>query len=840
MVLISNSLNLGSALNALSTSPDGTLVCAGGREVLKIISIDQKSGILSEHMNLRIGKANLNYSVVDLKWHPVEAMKHLIATAPTTGAVVLWNLHKKHSKLDKVFQEHQRTVNKVVWKPSEMDTLLSGSQDNTVKMWDIRQPTSAFTFNCSSEVRDVQFSPHYTNFFAAALDSGSIFIWDIRKPEQPLKAFNGAHNGMVLGIDWHHTNKSLLASAGGRDRLVKVWDMNQMSKPTHVIQNIAVLSHVLWRPEYASQLTTSAHTVDTSVHIWDLDNPYFPLHSFKHHKDIVTGIHWLHGSPDYLLSCSKDFTLALQHVSNSMFPKKYMNVNTLSWSVNNDLMYYNEKMDRTDPVYPMNTNPFQLSSMLHKKTPRASQAKVQTDGRVRFVEWKQCLQREQQLNEKWEDDTLEAMNSCDVDTVKYFAQHYNLFDGTLEEKCSHNAKVAAHKNKASIQKVWEMLPLLLMTSLEDKTGIVVENTPLSILKTSASLDFENEFGEEKMNQSFDSENETTSNKVYDSSSVKPFGLDEQQSQGEQQSLSEEDELLDEEFEESSEEKQTDLLTRFADAGFLSTAPTYETDFNPFNSLKTLDSMALFGMEEKNVVEEDGDDEPNTVNNVHNLSVNTNQITSPIMKSPNPTMNSISSPQPLQQQQSQKVIQAPQFKMTKKALQEQEQPMPPFCNIIQDVLDYYNDIGDIQTCVAIAAALQDRIHFDSTRLMRWYFGYVDLLRRLKLFVYATEVIKYAPHKLVNQMNQSMTLVKTACGTCGALMEGLSTHCTNEKCQNKRKTTCVMCHLPLRGAMLWCQKCGYGGHLHHMVDYLQKHNRCPHCNVTLRKFQAMHDG
>lgn len=102
---------------------------------MKIVSIDQQTGILNEHTNLRIGKANLNYSVVDLKWHPVEAMKHLIATAPTTGAVVLWNLHKKHSKLDKVFQEHQRTVNKVVWKPSEMDTLLSGSQDGTVKMW---------------------------------------------------------------------------------------------------------------------------------------------------------------------------------------------------------------------------------------------------------------------------------------------------------------------------------------------------------------------------------------------------------------------------------------------------------------------------------------------------------------------------------------------------------------------------------------------------------------------------------------------------------------------------------------------------------------------------------
>ena len=41
--------------------------------------------------NLRTGKMNLNYSSNDVVWHPMPAFRHLIATAATNGAVVVWN-----------------------------------------------------------------------------------------------------------------------------------------------------------------------------------------------------------------------------------------------------------------------------------------------------------------------------------------------------------------------------------------------------------------------------------------------------------------------------------------------------------------------------------------------------------------------------------------------------------------------------------------------------------------------------------------------------------------------------------------------------------------------------
>ncbi len=60
----------GGTLNAFSLDPEGRNCCIVGREVLKVVQIyDDK---VKERLNLRVGKINLNYSSVDVAWHPME------------------------------------------------------------------------------------------------------------------------------------------------------------------------------------------------------------------------------------------------------------------------------------------------------------------------------------------------------------------------------------------------------------------------------------------------------------------------------------------------------------------------------------------------------------------------------------------------------------------------------------------------------------------------------------------------------------------------------------------------------------------------------------------------
>ncbi len=80
--------------------------------------------------------------------------------------------------------EHSRAVNKLSFHSSDPDLFLSGSQDGTVKLWDMRSKSSAkMTFDCKSEsVRDVSFTPVGGSpyLFAASFENGTVQLWDTR------------------------------------------------------------------------------------------------------------------------------------------------------------------------------------------------------------------------------------------------------------------------------------------------------------------------------------------------------------------------------------------------------------------------------------------------------------------------------------------------------------------------------------------------------------------------------------------------------------------------------------------------------------------------------------
>lgn len=93
----SNKLQIGGPLNAMSASPDGSLIAVGGRTVYRIVKLNSENHTFQLHIPIRVAKKGMNYGVVDLKWHPMQSCSNLIATAPTNGKVILWNIHSSHS-----------------------------------------------------------------------------------------------------------------------------------------------------------------------------------------------------------------------------------------------------------------------------------------------------------------------------------------------------------------------------------------------------------------------------------------------------------------------------------------------------------------------------------------------------------------------------------------------------------------------------------------------------------------------------------------------------------------------------------------------------------------------
>lgn len=200
----------------------------------------------------------------------------------------------------------------------------------------------------SESVRDVRMSPFDPHRFAAAFENGIVQVWDIRKNTQPQLKFT-AHKGLVLALDWHPSRPLLLAS-GGRDRYVKIWDLDDLKQPKQTIQTIASVGRVLWRPSCPDHIATSASLMDNSVHVWDIQRPFIPIASMKGHSDVASGISWMDtptstsflGSPElvseweghnfwqHMLACSKDGTLKLHSLADSFKPHQSLPTTALA------------------------------------------------------------------------------------------------------------------------------------------------------------------------------------------------------------------------------------------------------------------------------------------------------------------------------------------------------------------------------------------------------------------------------------------------------------------------------------------------------------------------------
>ena len=297
-------LNLDTPINTISTNKDFTQIVVAGRSIFKILDINETS--FCEKLNLRVGRINLNYSIIDVLWHHFD--DNTIATAAGNGAVALWDLNKSsRTKQDFVFYDHKRTVNKICFHPNDASILLSGSQDGTINHFDLRKKLVATKFFARSDsIRDVQFNPFDRNTFAAACESGGVQLWDLRKPDHAFFQFTG-HYGPVFSLDWHPEDRSWLGT-GGRDKKIKVWNIHSKGEAIHCVSSIAEVACVRWRPKGKFHIASCALVVDHHVSVWDIRRPYIPFAAFTRHQDVATGMIW-HKEADALLSCSKDSTL---------------------------------------------------------------------------------------------------------------------------------------------------------------------------------------------------------------------------------------------------------------------------------------------------------------------------------------------------------------------------------------------------------------------------------------------------------------------------------------------------------------------------------------------------
>ncbi|CAA7408608.1 unnamed protein product [Spirodela intermedia] len=209
------------------------LVCSLGfdrdRELFATAGVNRKIKIFECDVVLNEDR-DMHYPVVEMVsrsklssicWNGY--IKSQIASSDFEGVVQVWDVTR--SKVFLEMREHERRVWSVDFSLTDPTKLASGSDDGTVKLWNINQNGSTGTIKTKANVCSVQFPPDSAWSLAVGSADHRIYLYDLRNVRAPLYTLVG-HAKTVSYVKF--VDSSTLVSAS-TDNSLKLWDLSAAS-----------------------------------------------------------------------------------------------------------------------------------------------------------------------------------------------------------------------------------------------------------------------------------------------------------------------------------------------------------------------------------------------------------------------------------------------------------------------------------------------------------------------------------------------------------------------------------------------------------------------------------
>lgn len=242
-------------------------------------------------------KHNIEFHVVQKIVHPGEVNKaryqpqnpDIIATWAADKNVYVWDRSKHQSvpkdeegyKPQATLKGHTSEGFALEWNPFVEGQVLTGSEDQTVRLWDLKTdfklenrnvaPRRTFKHH-SAVVNDVQYHPTLgNNLFGSVSDDLTMQLMDMRRPSdsQPAIIFKDAHQDAINTLAFHPTLDKLFAT-GSADKTIGIFDLRfpNHGKIHSLEGHKDVITKVDWHPTDSAILASSAE--DRRVIFWDL------------------------------------------------------------------------------------------------------------------------------------------------------------------------------------------------------------------------------------------------------------------------------------------------------------------------------------------------------------------------------------------------------------------------------------------------------------------------------------------------------------------------------------------------------------------------------------------
>ncbi|KAL6491729.1 WD-40 repeat-containing protein msi4 [Orobanche gracilis] len=221
---------------ALAMSPTEPFVLSGGKDKsvvlwsihdhissLSVEGAQKSSGSKGVAANGKLGSTTVQArgifqghedTVEDVQFNPSSAME--FCSVGDDSCLILWDARTGSSPVVKVEKAHNGDLHCVDWNPNDVNLILTGSADNTVRMYDRRNlssggagsPVHIFEGHTAA-VLCVQWSPAKASVFGSSAEDGVLNIWDHGKIG---KMASQGGNSSSEGLFFRH--------AGHRDKIV--------------------------------------------------------------------------------------------------------------------------------------------------------------------------------------------------------------------------------------------------------------------------------------------------------------------------------------------------------------------------------------------------------------------------------------------------------------------------------------------------------------------------------------------------------------------------------------------------------------------------------------------